>query len=281
MHNPPSHDCLSTNSRLSTLLLSLPIHAREGVLESGHPAQSHQVINPHTRLALPLFSHTIRCRSVRTILQVIQDDWDSIGPVKPTSPIPGFSRQNGSLIGPSTPSPQGAGDKEDREPVLTDAHRRLLMRLSPIVSMEGNLANKLFPHPPDPKEMSVRGGTNWKSYIAKLAKEANQKAPRPRSSQGSVPQEESTHVLVTFKEDIIALWNDPVVHRVLKRRGCNIRDMSGLCVYTFLLFQIRNLICILRTPFLSLIISRLRFISHSFLDDVRRIAVQDYEPSDR
>jgi len=94
--------------------------------------------------------------------------------------------------------------------------------------------------------MSVRGGTNWKSYIARLAKEASQKPPRHRSSQSSVPQEEGTHILITFKEDIIALWDDPVVHRVLKRRGCNVRDMSGF-----------------------------------FLDDVCRIAVQDYEPSDQ
>ena len=104
------------------------------------------------------------------------------------------------------------------------------MRLSPIVSMEGNLSKKLFPHPPDPKEVSVRGGSNWKSYIARLAKDRDQKPSRPRSSQGLVPQEEGTHILVTFKEDITALWNDPVVHRVLNRQGCNIRDMPGLCV---------------------------------------------------
>lgn len=198
-------------------------------MEVCHPAQPHQVI-PLRTLLLSFRSHAIH-RSVRTILQVIQDDWENIGPAKPTSPIPGFSRQNGSLIGPpSTQSSRGAGDKEDREPLLTDAHRRLLMRLSPLVSMEENLAKKLFPHPPDPKEVSVRGGTNWKSYIAKLARERDQKPPRPRSSQGPVPQEEGTHILVTFKEDITALWNDPVVHRVLKRRECNIRDMSGLCV---------------------------------------------------
>ena len=117
------------------------------------------------------------------------------------------------------------------------------MRLSPLVSMEGNLANKLFPHPPDPKEMSVRGGTNWKSYITRLAKERDQKPSRPRSSQGPVPQEESTHILITFKEDIVALWNDPAVHKVLKRRGCNIRDMSGLCVSSTH-FRIRNPIAI-------------------------------------
>lgn len=193
------------------------------------------MILPHPSLSL--YSHTIY-RSVRTILQAIQDDWGSIGPAKPTSPIPGFSRQNGSIIGPPTTSPQRTGDREDREPVLTDAHRRLLMRLSPLVSMEGNLSNKLFPHPPDPKEMSVRGGTNWKSYVTRLTKEKNQKPQRPRSSQGA-PQEEGAHILITFKEDIIALWNDPVVHRVLKRQGRHIRDMSGLSVPPPLSFQSR------------------------------------------
>jgi hypothetical protein len=195
-------------------------------MEIGHSAQPHQVTDSPIH---PLFiSETIR-RSVRTILQVIQHDWETIGPVKPTSPIPGFSRQNGSLIGPpSSPISHKAGDEEDSEPILTDVHRRLLMRLSPLASMEGNLTNKLFPHPPDPKEVSVRGGTNWKSYIVRLAKERDQKPSRPRSSHCSIPQEEGTHILVTFKEDIIALWNDPIVRRALKRRGCNIRDMSGL-----------------------------------------------------
>ena len=168
---------------------------------------------------------------MRTILQAIQDDWETIGPVKPTSPIPGFSRQHGSLVGPSPGSSNQRPDgEEDREPILTDVHRRLRMRLSPLISMEENLTKKLFPHPPDPKEISVRGGTNWKSYLTRIAKEKQQKPARPRSSQGTAPQEEGTHILVTFKEDIIALWSDPVVHRVLKRRGCNIRDMPGLCV---------------------------------------------------
>jgi len=164
------------------------------------------------------------------MLQVIQDDWETIGPVKPTSPTPGFSRQNGSILGSPTSSNQRPGDEEDTEPILTDVHRHLRMRLSPLISMEENLTKKLFPHPPDPNEISVRGGTNWKSYLARVAKEKQQRPARPRSSQGTIPQEEGTHILVTFKEDIIALWNDPAVHRVLKRRKCNIRDMPGLCV---------------------------------------------------
>ena len=168
---------------------------------------------------------------MRTILQVVQDDWETIGPVKPTSPIPGFSRQNGSIVG-SPPNPRSPKlyDGEDREPVLTDAHRRLRMRLSPLISMEENLNKKLFPHPPDPREISVRGGTNWKSYLARLAKDKDRKPFRPGSSQGNVLQEEGTFILVTFREDIIALWSDPIIHRVLKRRRCNIRDMPGLCV---------------------------------------------------
>lgn len=170
---------------------------------------------------------------MRTILQVIQDDWDTVGPVRPSSssPISGFSRQNGSIVGPSSSSSgQRPGDEEDSEPVLTDAHRRLRMRLSPLTSMEEHLTKKLFPHPPDPKEISVRGGTNWKSYLTRITKEKDRKQARPGSSQGVVLQEEGTHILVTFKEDIIALWDDPVVQRVLKRRKCNIRDMPGLCV---------------------------------------------------
>jgi len=222
----------ATDRRLSTLLLSFSIQSGEGSLEIGHSAQSHQVgfRTPSRSPAPPPHSHTIS-RSVRTILQAIQDDWDAIGPVKSTPPTPGFSRQNGSIVGPSSsPSNQRTGDSEDREPILTDAHRRLRMRLSPLISMEENLNRKLFPHQPDPREISVRGGTNWKSYLARVAKEKEQKAPRPRSSQGTVPQEEGTYILVTFKEDIITLWSDPVVHRVLKRRRCNIRDMPGLCV---------------------------------------------------
>ena len=234
----------SPSALLNSSMRKQPGDRSSSSISSGHLPRS----------LFSLCSHIIH-RSVRTILQVIHDDWESIGPLKPTSPIPGFSRQNGSPIGPPSPSSQRAGDMEDREPVLTDAHRRLLMRLSPLESMEGNLANKLFPHPPDPKEMSVRGGTNWKSYLTRLAKEGNKKTSRPRSSQGSIPQEEGTHILVTFKEDIIALWNDPVVHRVLKRWGCNIRDMSGLYV-SLLRFQIRNLMRIFTNPNRSFIISR-------------------------
>ena len=220
----------ATDHRLSTLLLPFSIQEGAGSLEIGYSTQSHQVIlSAHTPRSF-VRSHAIP-RSVCTILRVVQDDWDSIGPVKHTSP-PGFSRQDGSIVGPSSPSPSDSrtSEKEDREPILTDGHRRLRMRLSPLISMEANLNRKLFPHPPDPKEISVRGGTNWKSYLIRIAKEKEQKPPRPGSSQGIVPQEEGTHILVTFKEDIVELWNDPVVHRVLNRRKCNIRDMPGLCV---------------------------------------------------
>ena len=221
----PSHDW----RRLPALLLSFSIQTGEGCLEIGHPAQSHQV----NSCPAPLSHSHPTSRSVRTMLQVIQDDWENIGPVKPTSPTPGFSRQNGSILGSPTFSNQRPGDEEDSEPILTDVHRHLRMRLSPLISMEENLTKKLFPHPPDPKEISVRGGTNWKSYLARVAKEKQQRPARPRSSQGTIPQEEGTHILVTFKEDIIALWSDPAVHRVLKRRKCNIRDMPGLCVPSF------------------------------------------------
>ena len=218
----------AADHRLPALLLSFSIQKGEGSLENRHPAQSHQVTPARSRSLH--HSHTLP-RSVRTILQVVQDDWDTIGPAKPTSPPPGFSRQNGSIGRSPGSSNQGTDGRGDRDPILTDVHRRLRMRLSPLISMEENLNRRLFPHPPDPKEISVRGGTNWKSYLARVVvKDREQKPSRPRSSQGTVHQEEGTHILVTFKEDIIALWSDPAVHRVLKRRGCNIRDMPGLCV---------------------------------------------------
>ena len=226
----PSHDWRDkpqTSSSRSVLLNS----NRRGKLgdRSFSSILSSDSCRTRSRALCPILIPFLR--SVRTILQVIQDDWETIGPLKPTSPTPEFLRPNGSVVGPSpSSSNQGPGDKEDTEPMLTDAHRRLRMRLSPLISMEENLNKKLFPHPPDPREISVRGGTNWKSYLARAAKEKERKPPRPGSSQGTIPQEEGTHILVTFKEDIIALWEDPVVHRVLKRRRCNIRNMPGLCV---------------------------------------------------
>ena len=53
-------------------------------------------------------------------------------------------------------------------------------------------------------------------------------ARRPSTAEGK--KDDRTAVLAACR-DIIALWDDPFVKSVLKRRGIRLQDMPGLCVF--------------------------------------------------
>jgi guanine nucleotide-binding protein alpha-1 subunit len=169
---------------------------------------------------------------------------------------------------------------------LTDAHRRLCKRLSPLLSIEATLTRKLLsipefaPVPPslhafsaDPsgssdrqqqqqkklaidtamaqRALTVRAGSGWKR-ILQLATRAPEcsgsgngagTSPR-RPPTGDRNRDDPTGALAACRQDIISLWQDPVLREVLKERGVRPENASGF-----------------------------------FLDDVERIAVHNYEPT--
>ena len=160
-------------------------------------------------------------------MDVLQDEMDSVPHVKSMSPT-SVTRSSSSVRIPGT--------------ILTDDHRRIRMRLSPLLTMEAALARKLLPENFDPerspKEICVRANSGWKTTLERAtspdarpgsgpAKGSRRASSRPNTSE-SRSRDDPTAVLAACKDDIISLWQDPVVRDVLKKHDVRLEDSPGL-----------------------------------------------------
>lgn len=175
-------------------------------MENDHSTQPDQVVslgfNYRSSLTLP--------RSVRQILHCMQDEWEACSPKRSGS----YSRSGGRR------------DSESTSSGLTDNHRRIKMRLSPLISVEEILTRKLSPSATslNGTEISVRAGSGWVSHLSKMVSKG---AARPRSA-GATQSDDATAILSNCREDIVLLWQDDVIRQILEDRGLRLQEMPGL-----------------------------------------------------
>ena len=131
-------------------------------------------------------------------------------------------------------------------PPLGPEHLKLKMKLSPLLRMEDLLIQKLAPNAqhqikgesPDPAfnnaanapdapavpirtELTVNSRSTWKSAFRKWKK----------SGAEEIDFDDPTdpgRVLFACKDDVIALWNDPVVRQILEIAHVRPQDQGGL-----------------------------------------------------
>ncbi|KAH7907599.1 guanine nucleotide binding protein, alpha subunit [Hygrophoropsis aurantiaca] len=161
--------------------------------------------------------------SVKKLLAVIEDELEFAGSRSPRSP------STTSLSLPHN--------------TLSDHHRRIRLRLLPLLSMETNLTRQLLPEHYDPSrspEICVRAGSGWKSVLERvtevnpLSTHTNRSGhPRPTTSE-TRSKDDPTLVLAASRDDIISLWEDSAIRDVLKKRGVRLEDTAGLQVFSFL-----------------------------------------------
>jgi guanine nucleotide-binding protein subunit alpha len=171
---------------------------------------------------------------------------DSAPQVKPPTPSSSASRSSSSLRLPGT--------------TLTDNHRRIRMRLSPLLTMEAALARKLLPENFDPerssREICVRANSGWKTTLERATspdsrpgsssvKSGTRRVNSRPGTSDSRNRDDPTAVLAACKDDILSLWQDPVVRDVLKKHNVRLEDSPGF-----------------------------------FLNDAARVADSNYEPTD-
>ncbi|CCM05237.1 uncharacterized protein FIBRA_07447 [Fibroporia radiculosa] len=169
-------------------------------------------------------------RSIKRLLEILQDEWDQS--VRPSRPDKGK--------GVAGRSPPGPTVRFSTSP-LTDTHRRIRMRLSPLISIEEELTKRLLPEANEKvRDVCVRAGSGWKGVLTSVS--SNHIERRPGTAEGR-SKDDPTAVLAACRDDIVTLWEDPVVREVLKKHN-------------------------------------LPFKVHSFLNDAARIATLIYEPTD-
>ncbi|THU96803.1 G-alpha-domain-containing protein [Dendrothele bispora CBS 962.96] len=125
-------------------------------------------------------------------------------------------------------------------------HRKLHLRLSPLLSVETNVNKMLSVDAVASKDICVRAGSGWKSKLGfrDSTRSSFESMELPTHSQ-SANQEDLSRMLAASKDDIIQLWGDPEIQELLWSREIYLSSMPGF-----------------------------------FLDEVARIAAPDYEPTD-
>lgn len=178
-------------------------------------------------------------RSIKNLLDVLQDELDTSSTTSPTARFPATS-----AFSPASPPA--------RTQWLTDDHRRIRMRLSPLLSIEQTLTRKLLPNDAaaptsyayelDAKdkegrrsiqELRVRAGSGWKSLLSRAVGHALEEPPRgggrpPTAREDEARKDDPTMALAASRDDIVSLWADPVVQRVLNKSGVRLQDLPGL-----------------------------------------------------
>lgn len=185
--------------------------------------------------------------SIKTILEVLKEEWDTPGPAPPTPTLP-----------------TGTSSKSAVNPNL----RRIRLGLSPLLFIETTLMHILSPENRGGRDVCVRAGSGWKSLLSLRKSSPPVDIGRRRSSMAQSNSNDPTFVLAASKDDILVLWEDADVQEVLRRHKIRLEALPGLSVPFFLpsslYFPPR---AVLTYPY-------------SFLNDISRIASLDYQPTD-
>jgi guanine nucleotide-binding protein alpha-1 subunit len=142
------------------------------------------------------------------------------------------------------------------------------MRLSPLLAVETALNRKLSPenyNPESTREVFVRAGSNWKITLSSMTSPKASEASEQKKTVGKHSErsaDDPTNILAACREDIVALWADPIIRGVLQKQNIRLEDSAGLYVEFPSILGVR--------PSLGI----------SFLDDTDRVTQADYEPTD-
>lgn len=125
-------------------------------------------------------------------------------------------------------------------PKLTPEHLRIKRRLGPLVQVESALVGQLSPLPKQKegkkfeatgktslKEVAVNSATQWKDCFRCFANSGR------FSPEGHVDWDDSNdpgRVLHACSEDMVRLWNDPIIQELLKKLKIRMEDHAGLYV---------------------------------------------------
>jgi hypothetical protein len=148
--------------------------------------------------------------SIKKILTVLQEEWDAL---------------ENDPAGAKTDSP------------LSSEHRRLALSLSPLLAFETSISQMIASDSSSGGyTVTVRPGGLWKDKLATFGRSSSvTPGPESPTDNKSADPSQVTQVLAGCKDEIIALWEDSAVRRVLDAHGVHLEDDAGLCVVWFYL----------------------------------------------
>ena len=191
-------------------------------MEGSHSAQHHWVCSPPVFMRATT-SHSIS-RTIKTILDTLKEEYE-----------------------PSEARSQPAGASQAPFKLL----QRTRLSLSPLFFMESNLLKILASEPAtDSTDLTVRAGCGWRALLLQQsdpfsggihagrtstdtpANKGRKKSLDGKSSLDSAitlnPDYDPTSVLAAQKDDILELWENEEVQKILNRRRPLLSDTPGL-----------------------------------------------------
>jgi hypothetical protein len=159
----------------------------------------------------------------------------------------------------------GGEDSDDDSLCVPREFDLLKMRLLPLRHIEALLIAKLVPPNEDEathlghkgksnysissgsgrsfhsQEVFVRGASSWKGKLAEGVARIHGR-PISAGSTGLETKDEPQEALHSCRQDIMALWSDPIVREILRRRKIRLEEFPGLCAIIVILCHNNSLI---------------------------------------
>jgi hypothetical protein len=122
---------------------------------------------------------------------------------------------------------------EPSQTPVTDEHRRLALRLSPL-KQAGELLRMRISLPEDDTHVVVANSTDFAVRSAAGWKEAFLKLRGQRGGEAGTKEElQSAAILEACADDMSTLWSDPIVKNIVRQKRLRLEESSGLCVPSF------------------------------------------------
>ncbi|PIL27629.1 hypothetical protein GSI_10781 [Ganoderma sinense ZZ0214-1] len=174
-------------------------------------------------------------RSIRAILEAIADAQMHQASLNNNSPIRTHPPE---LV--HSPSMSSLGSRY-RHPPLTAEHLKLKLRLSPLIQVEEALIRKLTPEGSGEfeatqlrangshadraraldKEVAVNSQFAWKGMLSRVLNRNSLDSLEPTDP------DDPARILQACADDMITLWRDPTIRKMLRAQGIRLEDMPG------------------------------------------------------
>ncbi|KAJ8507502.1 hypothetical protein ONZ45_g10126 [Pleurotus djamor] len=201
-------------------------------------------------------------RNVNAILDVLSQEMSASSYPLPT---PADSDDEDSLDDHNhiATVPKSPAQKTGPKLKFGEKHRTLKLRLSPLQRIQKDLEKRLGAGATEPdstdvtvaapfelpsnrrrgtlQEFSINSNNGWKSVLVRTVRPGRPEVDHKKKD----PEEDITEVIAGCRDDMKALWEDPLIRELLNRRKSRVEDSPGF-----------------------------------FLNDVDRVAVRSYQPTD-
>ncbi|CCM00780.1 uncharacterized protein FIBRA_02822 [Fibroporia radiculosa] len=177
-------------------------------------------------------------RSIRMILDVMAE-------AQATQTAAGYGPPS-SMLRPSSSRDNPSRPSDPDQPLLTAEHLKLKMRLSPLLQVEQTLVRKLTPpgsaefeathlasvtsgyvERARSKEVAVNSQFAWKNMFSRFLPESRESFDSSRDGIDWDDPDDPGRIIYACGEDMIRLWNDDTIRKLLKMHNLRLEDRSG------------------------------------------------------